>query len=75
MHATSPVGANHPSEGERSQDEDDETMEYLSRRRFLKISATTFAGVAASTQWQPLSRLANAADAPAKGIATIPTFC
>ena len=74
MHATSPVGANHPSEGERSQDEDDD-MEYLSRRRFLKISATTFAGVAASTQWQPLARLASAADAPAKGIATIPTFC
>ena len=48
-------------------------MEYLSRRRFLKISATTFAGVAAATQWQPLSRIANAADAPAKGIATIPT--
>ena len=75
MYATSPVGPNHPSEGERSQDEDDEHMEYISRRRFLKISATTFAGVAATTQWQPLSRVANAADTPAKGVATIPTFC
>ena len=75
MHATSPVGAHHPSEGERSQDEDDEHMEHISRRRFLKISAATFGGVAAATQWQPLSRVANAADAPAKGVATIPTFC
>ena len=50
-------------------------MEHLSRRRFLKISATTFAGAAAATQWEPLSRIANAADAPAKGVTTIPTFC
>ena len=47
-------------------------MEYLSRRRFLKISAATFAGAAASTQLAPLSRIARAADAPAKGIVTIP---
>jgi len=50
-------------------------MEHVSRRRFLKISAATFAGAAVATQWEPLSRIANAADAPAKGITTIPTFC
>ncbi|MBK6603080.1 MAG: molybdopterin-dependent oxidoreductase [Betaproteobacteria bacterium] len=50
-------------------------MEYVSRRRFLKISATTFGAAAAATQWEPLTQLANAADAPAKGVTTIPTFC
>jgi thiosulfate reductase/polysulfide reductase chain A len=50
-------------------------MEHLSRRRFLKISAATFAGAAASTQLSPLSRIANAADAPAKGVTSIPTIC
>lgn len=50
-------------------------MAYLSRRRFLKISAATFGAVATARQWDPLSRLAKAADAPSKGVVTIPTFC
>ncbi|HSN46045.1 MAG TPA: molybdopterin-dependent oxidoreductase [Casimicrobiaceae bacterium] len=50
-------------------------METVSRRRFLKISATTFGAAAVATQWEPLTQLANAADPPAKGVTTIPTFC
>ncbi len=50
-------------------------MEHLSRRRFLKISAATFAGAAASTQLPQLSRIAFVADESAKGITTVPTFC
>jgi len=47
----------------------------LSRRRFLQISAATIGAAAAATQWNPLSRVAAAADAIPKGVATIPTFC
>ena len=52
-------------------------MEHLSRRRFLKISAATFGAAAAATatQWEPLSRLARAADAPGSGDREVPTFC
>jgi thiosulfate reductase/polysulfide reductase chain A len=50
-------------------------MEQLSRRRFLKISATTFGAAAAAAQLEPLSRLAHAADAPAGSVRTVPTFC
>ncbi len=50
-------------------------MEHLSRRRFLKISATTFGAAAVATQWEPLARMATAADGPAKGVATIATYC
>jgi len=59
----------------QARDEGNGNMEYLSRRRFLKISAATFGAAAASTQWDPLSRIASAADAPARGVTTIPTFC
>ena len=50
-------------------------MEHLSRRRFLKISAATFGAAAAATQWEPLARLARAADAPAGTVTVVPTFC
>jgi thiosulfate reductase/polysulfide reductase chain A len=52
-------------------------MEHLSRRRFLKISAATFGAAAAATatQWEPISRLANAADVPGSGVREVPTFC
>jgi len=50
-------------------------MEHLSRRRFLKISAATFGAAAAATQWEPLSRLARAADAPPGTVKVVPTFC
>ena len=50
-------------------------MEYLSRRRFLKISAATFGAAAAAAHWDPLTQVAAAADAPAGGVKTIPTFC
>jgi thiosulfate reductase/polysulfide reductase chain A len=50
-------------------------MEHLSRRRFLKISAATFGAAAAATQWEPLARLARAADAPAGTVKVVPTFC
>jgi thiosulfate reductase/polysulfide reductase chain A len=52
-------------------------MEHLSRRRFLKISAATFGAAAAATatQWEPLARIAHAADAPTQGVVTIPTAC
>jgi thiosulfate reductase/polysulfide reductase chain A len=50
-------------------------MEYLSRRRFLKISAATFGATAAVAYWDPLTQAAVAADAPAGGVKTIPTFC
>ena len=44
-----------------------ELMETVSRRRFLKISATTFGAAAVATQWEPLTQLANAADAARQG--------
>lgn len=49
----------------------------LNRRRFLKISASTFgAGAAAGAAWQGWMPIAAAADpAPATGVTTIPTFC
>jgi thiosulfate reductase / polysulfide reductase chain A len=50
-------------------------MARLTRRRFLKISAATFGAAAVATQWEPLARMARAADVPAKGVVTIPTFC
>ena len=50
-------------------------MEHLSRRRFLKISAATFGAAAVATQWEPLARLARAADAPAGTVKIVPTFC
>jgi len=50
-------------------------MEHLSRRRFLKISAATFGAAAAVAHWDPLTQAAAAADAPAGGVKTIPTFC
>ena len=52
-------------------------MEHLSRRRFLKISAATFGAAAAATatQWEPISRLAHAADVPGSGDRQVPTFC
>ena len=50
-------------------------MEYLSRRRFLKISAATFGAAATVANWEPLARLATAAGTEVKGVTTIPTFC
>jgi len=50
-------------------------MEHLSRRRFLKISAATFGAAAVATQWEPIARVASAADAPAGAVRTVPTFC
>ncbi len=50
-------------------------MEYLSRRRFLKISAATFGAAAAGAHWDPLTHAAVAADSAQGGVATIPTFC
>ena len=50
-------------------------MEHLSRRRFLKITAATFGATAAATQWEPLARMAVAAESPPGGVTTIPTFC
>ena len=50
-------------------------MEYPSRRRFLKISAATFAATAAASPWQPLVHMASAAQGPAGMVTTIPTFC
>ena len=49
-------------------------MEYLSRRRFLKISAATFGAAAAATQLDPLQR-AVAADAPPGTVKMVPTMC
>ncbi|MDO9286336.1 MAG: molybdopterin-dependent oxidoreductase [Aquabacterium sp.] len=49
-----------------------------SRRRFLKISAASFgaAATAATTAaWQGWIPIASAADTPAAGVTTIPTFC
>jgi thiosulfate reductase/polysulfide reductase chain A len=50
-------------------------MEHLSRRRFLKVSAATFGATAVASQWEPMLRLANAAQAGAGAVTTIPTFC
>ncbi len=50
-------------------------MQTLSRRRFLQISGATFGAAAGAAHWSTLSRTASAADLPAKGVATIPTFC
>jgi len=50
-------------------------MEQISRRRFLKISAATFGGAAAVTQFKSIPGLAIAADPTVKGVKTIPTFC
>ncbi len=49
-------------------------MEYLSRRRFLKITAATFGAAAAAVHWDPLLQAA-AADAPAGSVRTVPTYC
>jgi thiosulfate reductase/polysulfide reductase chain A len=49
-------------------------MEYLSRRRFLKISAATFGAAAAAAHWDPLTQAAVAADTPA-GVTMVPTMC
>jgi thiosulfate reductase/polysulfide reductase chain A len=48
-------------------------MEYISRRRFLKITAGTF-GAAAAAHWDPLVGAA-AADVPRGTVTTVPTFC
>ena len=50
-------------------------MEHLSRRRFLKISAATFGAAAVATQWEPLARVARAADTPPGTVKVVPTFC
>jgi hypothetical protein len=42
-----------------------ESMEYVSRRRFLKISATTFGAAAAATQWELLTQWLPAPPKPA----------
>ncbi|MEO8506304.1 MAG: molybdopterin-dependent oxidoreductase [Betaproteobacteria bacterium] len=49
-------------------------MEHLSRRRFLKISATTFGAAAAATHWDALTQ-AVAADAPPGTVRMVPTMC
>ena len=50
-------------------------MEELSRRRFLKISAATFGVTAVASQWEPMLRLAGAAQSGGGGVTTIPTIC
>jgi thiosulfate reductase/polysulfide reductase chain A len=50
-------------------------MESISRRRFLKIGATTFGAAAVTTQWEPLARIASAANGPAGAVTTVPTYC
>ena len=51
-------------------------MEYLSRRRFLKISAATFgAAAAARALGSADARRASPPTPPQGGVATIPTFC
>ncbi|MDP1900559.1 MAG: molybdopterin-dependent oxidoreductase [Rubrivivax sp.] len=48
----------------------------VSRRRFIKISAATFGASTAAVSWEGwLPEATAAADAPAKGVTTIPTFC
>jgi thiosulfate reductase/polysulfide reductase chain A len=50
-------------------------MEHLSRRRFLKITAATFGAGVAAAHLPGRTPLAFAADAGAKGVQTVPTFC
>jgi thiosulfate reductase/polysulfide reductase chain A len=50
-------------------------MAAVSRRRFLKISATTLGAATAVAQWAPLTELAHAAGSSAKGVTTVATFC
>jgi len=50
-------------------------MEYLSRRRFLKISAATFGAAAAAVQWDSLTQAATATDAPPGSVRMVPTIC
>jgi thiosulfate reductase/polysulfide reductase chain A len=51
-------------------------MANFTRRRFLKISATTFGAGAAATAWQPMAFTARAAQTASPGVVTrIPTFC
>ncbi len=50
-------------------------MEHLSRRRFLKISAASFGALTMTPQLGSVARIAAAADAPASGETTMPTFC
>jgi thiosulfate reductase/polysulfide reductase chain A len=50
-------------------------MEHLSRRRFLKISAATFGAGVAAAHLPGRTPLAFAADAGARGVQTVPTFC
>ncbi len=48
----------------------------VSRRRFLKISATTFGASAAAVSWDGwLPDASAAAEVSTKGVTTIPTFC
>jgi thiosulfate reductase/polysulfide reductase chain A len=50
-------------------------MEHISRRRFLKISAATFGAGVTAAHWQAGAPFALAANAGAKGVQAIPTFC
>ena len=50
-------------------------MEHLSRRRFLKVSAATFGATAVAAQWEPMIRMASAAQSGTGSVTTIPTFC
>ncbi|MDL1860590.1 nitrate reductase [Betaproteobacteria bacterium PRO7] len=47
----------------------------LTRRRFLKISATTFGAAAAATQLPPIAQVIAAGAPAAKGVTATPTFC
>lgn len=49
--------------------------ETLTRRRFLKISATTFGAAAAAAQWPRVAQVMAADARAAKGVTATPTFC
>lgn len=50
-------------------------MQQLSRRRFLKVSTATFGATTVASQWEPLVRMAGAAEAAPGEVTKIPTFC
>jgi thiosulfate reductase/polysulfide reductase chain A len=50
-------------------------MPHLSRRRFLQVSAATLCASAVASQWEPMLRMAQAAQGAAAVVTTIPTFC